>query len=100
DGPRAERRGGVADAETGRLGDKAIKARERGGRCNVLGSDGVATEWSADAKGCPVFAVCCPKRPSNDFLDSTDYAADTSFTATWERVSLFLSLALTVTQFA
>jgi hypothetical protein len=39
-------------------------------------------------------------RPANDFLDSTDYAADTSFTATGRSAALLSFLALTVTQFA
>jgi hypothetical protein len=78
--------------------DKEIRSLEEelgraaaiiGGRFSVAG----------DAKVCLASAVYCLFCLANDFLDSTDYAADTSFTATCERDPAFFSRAA-VTQLA
>jgi hypothetical protein len=55
---------------------------------------------AADAKSCVECAAYCPSCPSNDFLDSTDYAADTNFTATDRSATLLSFHAPAVTQLA
>jgi hypothetical protein len=62
----------------------------------VGGGFGVA----ADAKVCLNPAAYSLSCPANDFLDSTDYAADTNFTATDRSATLLSFHAPAVTQLA
>jgi hypothetical protein len=88
--PRAARR-----RKAGRVGGKEIRTcrrRDEKGACLLAvelvgyGEQAVAV----DAKVCLDSAACYLFCPANDFLDSTDYAADISFTATSERDPAFL----------
>jgi hypothetical protein len=53
-----------------------------------------------DAKVCLNPAAYSLSCPANDFLDSTDYAADTNFTATGRSATLLSFHAPAVTQLA